>query len=69
MINKEKRFHYLKKMEIPVWTLKENDNKLFKETVKDNSMPRKTEMTHEQKISALDWQALRLAVNNCKACN
>lgn len=69
MIDKEKCLYYFKKMEIPVWTLRENDNKLSKETVKDNGMPRKSEMTREQKISALDWQALRLAVNNCKACN
>ncbi|WP_342227636.1 uracil-DNA glycosylase [Rickettsiella endosymbiont of Rhagonycha lignosa] len=69
MLDKEKHLHYFKKMEIPLWILRENGNKLSKETVKDNSMPRKSEMTREQKISALDWQALRLAVNNCKSCN
>jgi DNA polymerase len=69
MMDKEKRVNYFKKMEIPLWILRENTNKLSKETVKDNDMPRKSIMTREQKISTLNWQELKLAVNNCKACN
>ena len=73
MIDKEKRLHYFKKMEIPLWILRENGNKISKETAKDDDMPRnmpeKSLMTREQKFSTLNWQELRLAVNNCKACD
>ncbi len=69
MINKERRLKYLKKMEIPLWILRENSNKLSKAVVKDDHMPRKSIMTREQKISTLNWQELKLAVNNCKACD
>jgi uracil-DNA glycosylase len=69
MIDTEKRLDYFKKMEIPLWSLREHTNKLSKETVKDDDMPRKSIMTREQKISTLNWQELRLAVNNCKACD
>ncbi|MGC1854368.1 MAG: uracil-DNA glycosylase [Candidatus Aquirickettsiella sp.] len=69
MINKERRLKYLKKMEIPLWILRENSNKLSKEAVKDDHMLRKSIMTREQKISTLNWQELKLAVNNCKACD
>lgn len=69
MIDIEKRLDYFKKMEISLWILREHTNKLSKETVKDDDMPRKLIMTREQKISTLDWQELRLAVSNCKACD
>lgn len=69
MRNREKHLDYLKKMEIPVWILREHTDKLSKKTVKDNKMPRKSIMTREQKISMLNWQELRLAVSNCKACD
>jgi uracil-DNA glycosylase len=69
MIDIEKRLDYFKKMEIPLWMLRENPNELSKETVKDEDMPRKSILTREQKISTLNWQELRLAVSNCKACD
>lgn len=66
----EKYLDYLKKMEIPLWILRKQTNKLLsKEMIKDDDMPRKSIMTHEQKISTLDWQELILAVSNCKACD
>lgn len=67
-MDKEKRLHYFKKMEIPLWSLRENGNKISKEKVKDD-MPRKSIMTREKKISTLNWQELSFAVNNCKACD
>jgi len=69
MMDKEKRLDYFKKMEVPLWSLRENTNKLSKETVKDNDMPKKSIITREQKISTLNWQELRWTVNNCKACD
>lgn len=69
MIDKEKRFNYLEKMEIPLWNLRDDTNKLSKATVKDNDMPKKLIMTREQKISTLNWQELKLAVTNCRACD
>jgi len=69
MIDKVKRLNYLKKMDIPLWILREATNKLSKEIVKDEDMPRKLIMTREQKISTLNWQELRWTVNNCKACD
>lgn len=63
----EKHLYYFKKMEIPVWILQDSGNKLPKEKVKDDDMSKKS-MTREQKIATLDWHKLRLAVNNCKAC-
>jgi uracil-DNA glycosylase len=69
MIDKEKYLYYFKKMEIPLWILRENSNKLSKETVKDDNMLKKSIMTREQKISTLNWQELKLAVNNCEACD
>jgi DNA polymerase len=68
MIDKEKHLHYFRKMEIPLWISRENGNKLSKEMVKDDDMSKKS-MTREQKIATLDWQKLRLAINNCKACD
>ena len=69
MIDKVKRLNYLKKMDIPLWILREATNKLSKEIVKDEDMPRKLIMTREQKISTLNWQELRWTVDNCKACD
>lgn len=69
MMDKKKRLNYFKKMEIPLWSLRDNTDKLSKETVKDNDMSRNLIVTPEQKISTMNWQELKLAVNNCKACD
>lgn len=69
MIDIEKRLDYFKKMEIPLWSLREHTNTLSKVTVEDDDMPRKSIMTREQKISTLNWQELSLAVSSCNACN
>lgn len=67
MMDKEKRSNYFKKMEIPLWSLRDSQ-KLSKETIKDNNMPTKS-MSYEQKISTLNWQELKFAVTNCTACD
>lgn len=69
MIDKEKRLDYFKKMEIPLWSLRENTHKLSKEAVKDDNIPRKSIMDRDQKISTLNWQELRSAVRHCKSCD
>ncbi|TLY48544.1 MAG: uracil-DNA glycosylase [Gammaproteobacteria bacterium] len=68
MVDKEKHLHYFKKMEIPLWILQDSGNKLSKEKIKDDDMSKKV-ITREQKISTLDWPKLKLAVNNCRACD
>lgn len=67
MIDKEKR-RYLKKMEIPLWTLREPVHELSK-IVKDDDMPKKNLMAREQKISTMNWEELKLAVSHCTMCD
>ncbi len=68
MIDKEKR-RYLKKMEIPLWTLRESVHEFSKISVKDDDMPKKNLMAREQKISTMNWEELKLAVSHCKRCD
>jgi uracil-DNA glycosylase len=69
MMDKEKRLDYFKKMEIPLWSLRENIDRLSEKIVKGDDMPRTSTMNREQKISTLNWQELKSAVNHCKACD
>lgn len=69
MMDKEKQLNFLRKMDIPLWVIREKENKLSKELTKDDNVSRKLMMAHEQKILTLNWQALSLAVSHCKACD
>lgn len=68
-MDKEKQLNFLRKMDIPLWVIREKENKLSKELTKDDNVSRKLMMAHEQKILTLNWQALSLAVSHCKACD
>ncbi|OJA00755.1 uracil-DNA glycosylase [Rickettsiella grylli] len=66
-MDKQKR-HYLKKMKIPLWISRECASCGSEARVKDEDMSEKP-MTRQQKISTMNWQELKLAVNHCKACD
>lgn len=67
MVVTNKHLNYFKKMGIQVWIERKRTGDSKKGTfANDNAMSIK--LTREQKIATLNWEELRLAVTDCKAC-
>lgn len=62
-----RKLNYLERMGIEVWIPRENKKSV--KQINTKGSPRKSNITHAQRIATLNWEALQLEVARCQACN